>query len=290
MAQKSRHNKLKNTGILFELLTRQITADVLAGKSTRSVLLVKKFFNENTEMGKELQLYRILLEKNYGSESKAIQLLEAVIKSRKKLNNSALNREKYNLIKEIKKLYNVDDFFNSRISNYKLFASIYNTFQSEISEDVTMNPDDIVNSKFTILEQIVNKKLSTEEIKNKVLDQYNKEDKDLRLLAYQVLVDKFNNKYKNLDENQKKLLKHYINNVSNTNSLREYIDAEIMSIKKRLKDHFPKIEDQITKIKLNEAINQIENLTKGNVVKDKQVLTLMRYYQLLKELKNVHDT
>jgi hypothetical protein len=289
MAKKSLHNKLKNTGILFELVTRQITADVLAGKSTKSVSIVKKFFNENTELGKELQLYRILLEKHYNSESKAIQLLDIVVKSRKKLNNSTLNREKYNLIKEIKKLYNINDFFNGRITNYKLLASIYNTFQSEITE-TDFNPKEAIDSKFTILEQVVNKRISTAEIKNKILTEYSKEDKDLRLLTYQVLVDKFNNKYKVLDENQKQLLKQYINNVSNTNSMREFIDVEVTLIKKRLKDHFPQITDQVTKIKLNEAINQVENLTKGKVVKETQVLTLMRYYQLLKELENVHKS
>ena len=57
---------------------------------------------------------------------------------------------------------------------------------------------------------------------------------------------------------------------------------------KELKKQLPKVKDKITKIKLTEAVNQIDNLTKGRVVKDKQVLTLMRYYELIKELKNVH--
>ena len=72
--------------------------------------------------------------------------------------------------------------------------------------------------------------------------------------------------------------------------MREYIDNEVVKIKKVLKLHLPKVKDDITKIKLSEAINQIENLTKGKVVKDKQVLTLMRYYELIKEIKNVHKS
>ena len=106
MARKLKHSKIKNTGILFELLTRQITADVLAGKSTKSVKIVKKFFNENTELGKELQLYRILSEKHYQSENKAQELVNTVVKARKKISNSRLRNEKYNLIKEIKENYN----------------------------------------------------------------------------------------------------------------------------------------------------------------------------------------
>ncbi len=287
MARKLKHSKIKNTSILFELLTRQITADVLAGKSTKSVKIVKKYFNENTELGKELQLYRVLSEKYYESADRATQLVEAVIKSRKKLNTSTLRREKYNLIKEIKDNYNANDFFNGRISNYRILASIYNVFQAETISTI-FDPEAVVNSKFTVLEHITSKKLNLTETKNKVLREYNKKDKDLRLLAYQILVDKFNQKYKTLDESQKNLLKNYINNVSNTNSMREFVDSEVVKIKKTLKLHTPKVTDDITKIKLTEAINQIENLTKGRIVKDKQVLTLMRYYELIKEIKSVH--
>jgi len=288
MARNLKHSKIKNTGILFELLTRQITADVLAGKTSKSVQLVKKFFNENTELGKELELYRILSEKHYHSENRADYLLEAVIKSRRKLSNSSLRREKYNLIKQIKENYNVNDFFNGRISNYRMLASIYNVFQSESSQE-QFKPDHIVNSKVTILEHITNKKSSKGKIQEQMMNEYGKSDKDLRLLAYQILVDKFNKKYKNLNESQRKLLKNYINNVSNTNSLREFTNEEVYKIKKELKTHLPNVKDKITNIKLNEAINQIDNLTKGKVVKENQVLTIMRYYELIKEIKNVHE-
>jgi hypothetical protein len=287
MAQKLKHSKIKNTGILFELLTRQITADVLAGKSTKSVGILKKYFNENTELGKELELYKLLSEKNYTSEAKATDLLNVVIKQRQKLSNSNLRREKYNLISSIKENYSVDDFFSGRIPNYRLLASIYNVFQSETTNK-KFKADHIVNSKFTVLENITHKKIDDKQIKAKVLKEYNKEDKDLRLLAYQILVDKFNSKYKNLNESQKKLLKNYINNISNTNSLREYVDIEVTKIKKQLEKHLPKVNDKITSIKLTEAIAQVENLTKGKIVNEKQVLTLMRYYELIKEISNVH--
>ena len=289
MARKLKHSKIKNTSILFELLTRQITADVLAGKSTKSVKIVKKYFNEDTELGKELQLYKLLSEKHYESENRAQDLMSIVLKSRQKLSNSKLRNEKYNLIKEIKENYNSDDFFNGRISNYKLLASIYNTFQAE-TIDETFNPEQTVNAKFTILEHITSKKISSKEAKAHVLKEYNIKDKDLRLLAYQILVDKFNTKYKTLNESQRNLLKNYINNVSNTNSLKEFVNTESSKIKKQLTKELPQVNDKITKIKLTEAVNQIDNLTTGKVVKEKQVLTLMRYYELVKEIKNVHKS
>ncbi len=289
MVRKLKHSKIKNTSILFELLTRQITADVLAGKSTKSVKIVKQYFNEDTELGKELQLYKLLSEKHYESENRAQDLMSIVLKSRQKLSNSKLRNEKYNLIKEIKENYNSDDFFNGRISNYKLLASIYNTFQAE-TIDETFNPEQTVNAKFTILEHITSKKISSKEAKAHVLKEYNKKDKDLRLLAYQILVDKFNTKYKTLNESQRNLLKNYINNVSNTNSLKEFVNTESSKIKKQLTKELPQVNDKITKIKLTEAVNQIDNLTTGKVVKEKQVLTLMRYYELVKEIKNVHKS
>ena len=286
MAKKLKHSKIKNTGILFELLTRQITADVLDGKDSKAVTIVKKYFNENTVLGKELQLYRLLSEKHYNSENKANELLDLVIKSRRKLSSSSIRNEKYNLIKEIKKSYQVQDFFGGRISNYKLLASISNVIQSETTNE-DFQPDQVLNSKFTILEHITNKNISGK-VKDKVLKEYNKKDKDLRLLTYKILVDKFNKKYKNLDESQKRLLKNYINNISNTNKMREFVDKEVSAVKTVLSKHLPKVKDKVTKIKLDEAVKQISNLTKGRIIEEKQVLTLMRYYELVKEINNVH--
>ena len=286
MAKKLKHSKIKNTGILFELLTRQITADVLDGKDSKAVTIVKKYFNENTVLGKELQLYRLLSEKHYNSENKANELLDLVIKSRRKLSSSSIRNEKYNLIKEIKKSYQVQDFFGGRISNYKLLASISNVIQSETTNE-DFQPDQVLNSKFTILEHITNKNISGK-VKDKVLKEYNKKDKDLRLLTYKILVDKFNKKYKNLDESQKRLLKNYINNISNTNKMREFVDKEVSAVKTVLSKHLPKVKDKLTKIKLDEAVKQIGNLTKGRIIEEKQVLTLMRYYELVKEINNVH--
>jgi len=287
MAKKLKHNKIKNTAILFELLTRQITADVLAGKKTASVDIVKEFFNEKAELGKELQLYRLLSEKHFKTETKANELVNVVVKSRQRLSNSKLRNEKYNLISKINENYNSSDFFNGRIRNYKLLASIYNLFQAETLNE-NFNAEEVINSKFTILEHIVNKKINGDSLKNQVIKEYNKTDKDLRLLTYKILVDKFNKKYKNLNESQKGLLKKYINNISNTNYMKDFVINEVKKVKNTLNEHSVIVSDKVTKIKLVEAINQLKNLTKGKVVTEKQVLKLMRYYELVKEIENVH--
>ena len=101
------------------------------------------------------------------------------------------------------------------------------------------------------------------------------------------MVEKFNKKYSSLSKEQKNLLREYINNISNTNSLKEFIESETVKVKKKLQSILPTVSDKVTKIKMKEAINQADTLMKGRIVEDKQVVTLMRYYQLVKELKNV---
>jgi len=284
-----KHNKIKNTAILYELLSRQITVDVLNDtKSPKSVALFKEFFNKNTELGKEYELYSILLEKKYKNDSHASQLVEAVVKSRRKLSNRRLNNEKFNLIKTIKENYDIKEFFNTRLPNFKIMASVYKLFGTETGKE-DFGPVQKTDSVITITEHIIQ---SDSKIKksNQLIENYSEQDKDLRLLSYQLLVDKFNSKYKSLNENQRNLLKQYINNVSNTNSLKEFIDNEVVKIKKALKKLLPNVNDKITKIKLAEAIDYTDSATKGKVVKDKHVVALMRYYELIKEIKNVQST
>ena len=282
-----KHNKIKNTGILYELLSRQITVDVMNDtKSPKSVKLFKEFFNKNTELGKEYELYSILLNKKYKNLTHASSLVEAVVKSRRKLSNRRLANEKYNLIKTIKENYDIKDFFNTRIPNFKVQASIYRVFQTEVGKE-DFGPIQKTDSSITISEHITQSKQSR--VKKQNLSEYQEQDKDLRLLSYSLLVDKFNSKYKSLNENQRNLLKQYINNVSNTNSLKEFIDNEVLKIKKALTKLLPKVNDKITKIKLAEAIDYTDSATKGKIVKDKHVVALMRYYELIKEIKNVQE-
>ena len=286
MAQRVKHSKIKNTGILFELISRQITVDVMNGDDkSKSVEMLKKFFNEGTELGKENQLYQVLLKENYNSSHKAEKLVDAVVKARQKLQNKKLRTEKYNLIKEIKENYVVEDFFRARIPNYKVYASIYKKFIVETTP--ITNPSEEVESTFSIIEHITRNKTKPKNAESKVISEFKNEDKDVRLMSYQLMVDNFNGRYKKLNSMQRNLLKEYINNISNTNSLREFIDGEVKKVKQILTKILPKVDDDITKIKLSEAIKQTSTISKGRIVKDKQVVALMRYYELIKEIRNV---
>ena len=283
MSNKIKHSKVRNTGILFELLTRQITADIIENRDGLAVNLLKKYFSPKTQLGKEYELYRILTTETYNSESKANHLINAVMKTYNKINRSELRREKYNLVNELKNSYKISDFFMARIGNYKLNASIYKLFESITISD----PSSETNARYTIVESITRKKVVESVNSNKTIENYKKSEKDLRLLTYQVLVEKFNKKYKGLSGSQRDLLRKYINNISNTNSLKEFVEKEAIEVKKQLQSFLPNIDDEVTSIKLKEAIKQSDKLLRGRIVEDSQVITLMRYYQLLKELKDV---
>ena len=289
MSQKVKHSKIKNTGILFELITRQLTVDVINGvDQVKTVKLIKEYFGNNTALGKELQLYQVLQTEKYSSADKAHRLIDAVLESRQKIKNSDLRREKYNLIKLIKENYKIEDFFNARIPNYRMLASIYKLFLVESSPSI-FDPKGSVESRFTILENITSKKVTPEQKESKVIQEFEKSEKDLRLLSYQIMVDRFNSKYKNLNSMQRNLLKEFINNISNTNSLREFINNEVLKIRKIINKFLPKIDDKITSIKITEAVKQLDNLTKGRIVRDNQVVALMRYYEIIKELTSMHE-
>tara|TARA_R100000353_G_scaffold114531_1_gene81950 strand:+ start:66 stop:941 length:876 start_codon:yes stop_codon:yes gene_type:complete len=289
MSSQKKHNKIKNTGILFELLTRQIAVDVMNdSKNSPAIKIIKEFFNEKTTLGREKELYSILIEKKYKTAEQANILLEAVIKNRRKLSNRRLKNEKYNLIKRIKENYSVNDFFNSRIPNYKVLASIYNVFELESSKE-KIGPIEETDSKISIVENICGQSIKQTKKSKDLVESYQSQEQDVRLLTYQLLVDKFNKKYSNLNESQKNLLREYINNLSNTNSLREFIDTEVIKVQKALKSHLRIVDDKITKIKLAEAIEHTSTAIGGKLVKDSHVVSLMRYYELIKELDNVHE-
>ena len=279
---KLKHSKYKNTGILFELLTRQLTSETISGESSKSLNFLKKHFNTRTELFKEYQIYHTLITQKYKKESQANMLIEELLKAHKGLNKSQLRREKYNLIKDIKENYDVNNFFKSKITDYKIMASIYN-----LLENKEASPLLIVESKVTILEHITEKQVKNNK-KDVVLENYNNQDKNTRLLTYKVLLEKFNEKYSDLQDNQKTLLKEYVNSVTNSPSLKTYINEEIKNVKKDLYKYSKKVEDKAVSIKLNETVSLINSIPKKSSVQDDNVSNLLNYYELINELKTIH--
>jgi hypothetical protein len=273
--------------VLFELLVRQITLEVLNGdKKETAKTIVREFFAPNTELNKELRLYDILLKEKYSSETKADRLVETVCDAHAKLNQSVLSKEKFNLIKEVSAKFDIEQFLSSPITNYKVLASIYKVFESKRESNYDIK--DIFNSKITLIENITSKpsqKLQPTEDK-KLIETYKQQDKDLRLLTYKILVETFNKKYTNLDDSQKNLLKEYINNITNTTKFKDYVSVELPKIVAELRTIKSKVEDKVTTIKLSETISVLEKMKMGKTVSDSQVSSIMLSYELIKELKS----
>ena len=279
---KVKHSKYKNTGILFELLTRQLTSDTITGNQSKSLSFLKKHFNSKTELLKEYKIYHTLATQKYEKDSQATMLINTLLEAHGKLNKSQLRREKYNLIKEIKDTYNVNDFFKAKITDYKIMASIFNLLENKNATALS-----IVNSKVTLLEHITENK-SKNSKKDVVLENFSKQDKDTRLLTYKVLLEKFNDKYSSLEDNQKTLLKEYVNSVTNSPALKSYLNQEIKEVKKILTRYSKKVEDKAVAIKLNETKGMIKPLCKKSSVNDDNVINLLNYYSLVNELKTIH--
>ena len=278
---KIKHSKYKNTGILFELLTRQITSDTISGGDNKALTILKKYFNSKSELLKEYKIYNALSTKKYKDENKATILVDTLIEAHSKLNKSRLRREKYNLIKELKSTYDINNFFKAKITNYKVMASIFN-----ITENTDASPLSIVDTKVKLVEHITK---TSEPVKKKVvIENYNKQDKSTRLLTQKILLEKFNEKYKGLGENQKTLLQEYVNAVSNSPALKTYINSEIKKVKTQLIKYSSKVTDDAIKIKLNETKNLIKPLCKKSSVHDDNVSNLLNYYELINELKTIH--
>jgi hypothetical protein len=285
--KKIKHSKVKNTGVLFELLVKQITLEVLNGDKTENAKkIVKEFFAPNTELNKELRLYDLLLKEKYASESRAEKFVDTVADAHNKLNQLKLSKEKYNLIKEVNSKFELEQFLSSPVTNYKVLASIYKVFESKKSDNYDIK--DVFNSKVTLIENIISRPVVTntkQSDSDKLVETYKQQDKDLRLLTYKILVETFNKKYTNLDENQKNLLKQYINNISNTSKFKDYVSVELPKIISELKEINSKIKDKVTKIKLAETVSVLEKAKIGKTVSDSYVSSIMLSYELIKELK-----
>ena len=277
-----KHSKYKNTGILFELLVRQITADTLSGKDSKATHILKKYFVK-TELGREYKLYESITKYKNLTEGKAEVVINSVIESSKNLNRGALKRQKYNLIQEISKHYNLEEFFQTKLSNYKSYAALY-TLVEIYNSELLSTPDQIISNKIAILENLTTKQVDKKKVEDDLLTEFQSYDKDLRILTYKVLLEKFNGKYASLNDNQKSILKEFINSVDSTPKLREFYNTKITEIKATLTKQVKKVTDKAIQIKLNEVNNMLTPLGKTANVGNDDLVNLLQYYELLEEL------
>ena len=278
-----KHSKYKNTGILFELLVRQVTSDTLNGGQSPALNIIKKFFVKS-ELGRELKLYETLTKSKKLNESRSNLLIQTLLESANKLNRKTLKREKYNLINEIKKHYNLDEFFKTKLPNYKTQAAFYTLTEAQQSSEL-ISPDQIVSNKYTILEHLTLGPVDQEKVKDEVLQEFQTYDKDVRMLTYKILLEKFNGKYSDLYESQKEVLKEFITSVDSTPKLRTFYNNRIEMLKEELTKISKNITDKAVQIKLNEVLPLIVEIEKTQPIKNENIVDLLQYCELVEELK-----
>lgn len=280
--KKLKHSKYKNTGILFEMLVRKLTAETLSSDKSVTIEIIKKYFGKNTELSKELQLYNTLLKEQFKTEAQALDYIRTVKSTYGKLNQSILKRQKYNLVKEISARFVFEDMAKMHIPNYKELASIYMLFEY----DETDNPKRLMECKNVIIENGITTKKA--EQSDSMLQEFSSQSKEMRLLSYKLLVDKFNEKYSGLDESQKQLLNKYITHVNDTTELRKYVQTVIPNIKNQLTEQAKHITDNVTKIKVSKMSEMLCSVENMKTIKESHILSLLRYFDLINELKEVH--
>jgi hypothetical protein len=276
--KRIKHSKVKNTGLIFELLVRQVASDTMNNRDSRALRILKRSFKPNSLLSQELKLYRSLHEEKFVN-AKAETFVTAVTTARKTINESLLKKEKYNLIKEIRSAFNIEDFFKSRVSNYKLHAAIYKLFEHAEADD----PKEYVENKFAILEHISTVAKKSVDTQSALVA----EQKDLRILASKIMIEKFNDKYSSLSGPQKNMLREYINNVTNSTELKKYILKETKSLSDQLTKLKTIVPSKVIRIKLTEVANLLNQINKKHTIEDKDVLTMLKYYELVDELNKV---
>lgn len=275
--KKIKHSKFKNTGMLFELLVRQVTSDIISGNESSATTILKQFFNKNSELFKEYVLYKTLSEEKFQTDNKCQMLIEAVLKAKKKLDGKKLRDEKYQLIKTLSENFDIESFFQTKVQNYKLLASIYKIFEyTELD-----NPGEITRSKITIIENMVDTGRDVLQESKAVISE---ESKEIRILTYKLLVEKFNTKYDELSPAQKNVLREYINNVSITNNLKYFIQGEATVIKEQLTSKLRQVKDKTLRIKLSEVIHLLDEYQNIKSIDENHITAILRYYDILKDL------
>jgi len=283
---KIKHSKFRNTGLIFELLVKQIAADTLNGDDSAAVSILKKFYSNKSMLAKEYKLYEFIVKNKNVSQSKAEAIVSTITEVSRKLDQKLLKIQKYELISAIKESYSTNEFFGMQVRDYKPLAALYCLLEAQ-NNDNLINPQILIDNKTTILEHLTSAPQNEEKVKDTLIEEYSKYDKDLKLLTFKILLEKFNSKYKNLLPEQKNILKEFITSVNSQLRLRNLVNEEMNKIASAVRNLSSKVKDEVVKIKLDEVAKSIKPLTNKDKIKDSHLINLMQYYDLVNELKTL---
>lgn len=280
---KIKHSKYKNTGLIFELLVKQIAADTLSKSESPAVRILKKYYTGNSALVKEFRLYEFILKNKNVSQTKADTIISSIIEVSRKLDRETLRRQKYDIIKEIKEAYDLDKFFSTSVRDYKPLAAVYCLMEAQNSPDLS-DPQVLIDNKTTILEHLTETAQSEQDVKDKLIEEYSKYDEDLRILTYKILLEKFNGEYGDLLPAQKNILKEFITSGNSQVGLRTIYNKEVETVREQISSFAENTTDSVLKIKLNEILKVILPLDNKTKVDDSNIVEVLQYHELVSEL------
>ncbi len=283
---KVKHSKFRNTGLIFELLVKQIASDTLNNRDSDAVQILKKYFTGKTAFVKEFKLYEFIAKNKNISQSKAEAIVSTITEISRRLDQKQLKESKYKLISDIKKSYNVEEFFSIQVRDYKAFAALYCLLEAQNNADI-VDPSVLVDNKTTILEHLTSAPQKEEDVKDTLIEDYSKYDKDLRLLTFKILLEKFNHKYKDLLPEQKNILREFITSVNSNARLRNIVNEELVKLSSDVQELASRVKNEVVKIKLEEVAKAITPIAKTEKITDSHLVNLMQYYDLVNELRNL---
>lgn len=245
MENKFKHNKKRNTAFLYECLVRELTKAILEKKDNRrnSILMIlKEYFSQDTNLSKELKIYRSF-EENFLEKEYADRFLNEARIKYLSINKKDLFNEQTSLINTINKNLGIQTYSNF-VSNYKYLASISQIF----------------NETTPIKEKILLEEKLKEYICKKEESKQDKLLNNVDNVTYKIFVEKFNNQYgdKLLNEQKNLLTKYVKSNTDNGLDLKIYLNEEIA----RLKNEINK------SLMIDEVKNDKTMLEKVNKLKD----------------------
>ena len=283
---KIKHSKFRNTGLIFELLVKQIASDTLNNKDSEAVSIIKEHFANKSTLAKEYKLYEFIVRNRNVSQSKAEAIVSTITEVSRKLDQRVLKKQKYNLISAIKENYDINEFFGIQVRDYKALAALYCLLEGQNTETL-INPQMLVDNKTTILEHLTSKPQVEEDVKDTLVEEYSKYDKDLKLLTFKILLEKFNNKYKDLLPEQKRILKEFITSVNSGTRLRNIVNKEFEILSSIVNELTSRVDNQVVKIKLDEVSKAIKPVSNKERIDDNHLVKLIQYYELVNELKKL---
>jgi hypothetical protein len=269
------------------LLVKQIAADTLSNKDSKAIAILKKHFTGKTALVREFKLYEFILKNKGIGQQKAETILSTITEISRNLDQKILKKQKYDLISDIKESYNSEEFFGIQTNDYKALASLYCLLEAQNNDISSIDPNSLVNYKSTLLEHLTTAVQDPLEVKDTLIEEYSKYDKDLKMLTFKIMLEKFNDNYKDLLPEQKNILKEFITSVNSQKRLRNVINEELLKIATAVGKLSTKVKDEVIKIKLDEVSKSIKALKKTDKITDNHLVNLMQYYDLVNELKSL---